>query len=146
MSQQIIENPNAESGGSKPTTVGRDENEKRASKLAKAKKLYLENPNLPRDSMIQLFMEQLHIPENSARTYASVCARELNLTMGKEYKTRKVNKGSTKYERAFQIYKTYAQLPRREIIERMKTELNITHNSAATHCSLAANRYYGKAV
>lgn len=140
---QIIENPNAETGGSKQVTVGGDEESaKRPSKLAKAKKLYLQFPDLPRDLMIQKFMEELQIPENSARTYASVCARDLNSSMGKEYKTRKVNKNNTKYERAFQIYKTYAHLPRRDIIEHLKTELNITHNSAATHCSLAHNRYY----
>jgi predicted transcriptional regulator len=135
MSQTILTNNNL---GTQPVTITRPE---RISKKEQAKQLYLKYHNLPREQIIQKFIEEIDIPESSARTYASICAKDLNETIGKEFKTRNVNRTNSKREKAFQIYTTYAHLSRKEIIEKMKNELNMTHNSAATHCSLAAKEY-----
>lgn len=131
---QLIQNQNV---GSKPVTVTRA----RTSKKDKARELYEKYHTLTRDQIIQKFIEELDMPENSARTYVSVCAKELNEKLGKEYKTRNVNKNALKRERAFQIYAANSTLSRKEIIEKLKTELSMSYNSAATHCSLAAKAF-----
>jgi hypothetical protein len=128
--------PNANTG-SKPVTVSRT----RVSKKDLARELYVKYHNLTRDQMIQKFMDELKMPDNSARTYVSVCAKELNGKLGKEYKTRNVNKTSLKREKAFAIYAANHSLTRKEIIEKLKNELGMTYNSAATHCSLAAKAF-----
>jgi len=131
---QIIHNLNTQS---RPVTVTRT----RMSKKDRAKELYTKNHELPRDQLIQMFIDELDMPENSARTYVSVCAKELNGTLGKDFKTRKVNRTNLKRDRAFQIYSDNISLPRKEIIEKMCADLGMTVNSAATHCSLAAKHY-----
>ncbi len=114
---------------------------RRLSKKDKAKELYVKYSSLNRDDIVQRFIEELDMPENSARTYVSTCAKELNEQLGKSYKTRNVKKDNLKRERAFRIYSDNATLSRKEIIEKLKTELEMTHNSAATHCSIAHKAY-----
>jgi hypothetical protein len=131
---QIVPNPIQ---GSKPVTVTRT----RTSKKDRARELYVKYHQLTREEIIQKFIQELDMPENSARTYVSTCAKELNGKLGKDYKTRNVNKKNLKRERAFEIYSANATLSRKDIIEKLKTELNMTYNSAATHCSLAAKAF-----
>ena len=117
---------------------------KRVSKKEKAKELYVKYSTLSRNEIIQKFIDELDMPENSARTYVSTCAKELNNRLGKQYKTRNVNKSNLKREKALTIYANNSHLDRKEIIEKLKTELDMTHNSAATHCSIAAKLYKNK--
>ena len=124
--------------GTKAVTVAR------LSKKDKARELYVKYHALTRDQIIQKFIEELDMQENSARTYVSVCAKELNGELGKEYKTRNVNKSSLKRQLAFEIFSNNVSLSRKDIIEKMRVELNMTYNSAATHCSLAAKQYKEK--
>ena len=146
MSQEIIESTKE---GSKPVTFTRAKN----SKKDKARELYVQYIELPRDQIIQKFIEELDMPESSARTYVSVCAKELNEKHGKEFKPRNVNRANSKRAKAFQIFKdnvitggTGPQFDRKVIIEIYKATLGMTHNSAATHCSLAYKAYFGKNV
>lgn len=117
---------------------------KRVSKKEKAKELYVKYNTLTRNEIIQKFIDELDMPENSARTYVSTCAKELNTALGKQYKTRNVNKSNLKREKALAIYASNEHLDRKEIIEKLKTELDMTHNSAATHCSIAAKMFKSK--
>lgn len=116
---------------------------KRFTKKDKAKELYVQYSDLSRDEIIQKFIEELDMQENSARTYVSTCAKELNLQLGKPYKTRNVNKDNLKREKALRIYADSVKegMLRKEIIVRLASELNMTLNSAATHCSIAAKVY-----
>lgn len=133
MSQTIIENSTPKS---KMVSIAST----RVSKKDQARELYVKNPDLSRDQMIQKLIDELEMPENSARTYVSICARELNGTLGKEFKTRNVNRSKSKRELSYAIYVANSGLDRKEIIAKMVAELDMTHNSAATHCSIAANR------
>lgn len=135
---QIIQNTNQ--GSNTVTTITRT----RTSKKDKARELYVKYHALSRQQIIQKFIEELELQEPSARTYVSECAKELNAQLGKDYKTRNVKKATLKRERAFAIYEANSNLPRKEIIEKLCTELGISHNSAATHCSLAHNRLKAK--
>lgn len=133
MNQTVISSQNV---GVKPPTIA-----SRTSKKDKAKELYKKYHTLNRNQIIQKFIEELDMPENSARTYVSVCAKELNETLGKEYKTRNVNRTNSKRERAYQLYADNVTKGRKEIIEILKSTLGMSHNSAATHCSLAHKAY-----
>lgn len=142
MSQQTIDNTKE---GSKPVTYTRAKN----SKKDKARELYVQYIELPRAQIIQKFIEELDMPESSARTYVSVCAKELNEKHGLEFKTRSRNRPNLKREQAFEIFKENVitggiepKFDRKVIIEIMKEKLGITHNSAATHCSLASKAYF----
>lgn len=134
MSQLIIDNGKE---GSKPVTYTRAKN----SKKARAKELYVKHPDLSRDQIIQKFITELEMPESSARTYVSECAKELNEQLGKHFKPRNVDTANSKRAKAFKIYKDNVTSDRKDIINILKVELSMSHNSAATHCSLAHKAY-----
>jgi hypothetical protein len=134
MSSTIIQNSNT---GSKVTSISTA----RTPKKTQARELYTRYHALPRKAIIQKFIEELEMPENSASTYVSLCAKELNEPLGLDFKTRKARRTGSKKERAFAIYANNAEKGRKAIIEIMKQELEMTHNSAATHCSLAYQAY-----
>jgi hypothetical protein len=134
MTSTIIQNSNQVS---KVTAIST----RRKAKKTQAKELYTKYHTLPREAIIQKFIEELEMPENSASTYVSLCAKELNVHLGLEFKTRKAKRTSSKRERAFAIFANNAEKGRKAIIEIMKRELEMSHNSAATHCSLAYQAY-----
>lgn len=106
-----------------------------------AKKLYLSVHMLARKEQIDKFVEELLISENSARTHISWCARELNNGLNKPYTTRKRDLTRLKREKAYTIFAGHPNLPRKEIIKLLETDLEMSQNSAATHCSISAKRF-----
>jgi hypothetical protein len=114
---------------------------KTASKKEIARQLYKDFHSLDRQLLIHKFVEELHISENSARTHISWCAKELNSTLNKPYITRKIDQNKLKKEKAYRIFKSNPNLSRRDIIKLFESNLNMSENSAATHCSLSSKRY-----
>ena len=111
----------------------------RIPKKQRAMELYTQFHHLPRAEMINKLVSELGLKVNSAETYLSTCSKALNASLGKEFKTRRVNHGNLIRERAFAIYETYAAtLSRAEIIGIIVKEIpETTAKSAATYCSQA---------
>lgn len=91
---------------------------------------------LIRDQIVDLFMTELDIPENTARTYASWCAKELNEELGLPYARRK-RKEITQVQQTADICAENQHISRREVIDIVSQRLNITPENAATHVSIA---------
>lgn len=106
-----------------------------------AKELYKLFHNLSRKDLIDKFVEELHISENSARTHLSWCAKEMNSVFNKPYVTRKIDHNKLKREQAYALFKNNPNLSRKAIINLFQNKLNMSENSAATHCSLSAKRF-----
>lgn len=105
-----------------------------------AKKLYMNYHTLDRRSLIHKFVEELHITENSARTHISWCAKELNPLLNKPIVTRKIDESKCKKGQAYNLF-VNNNISRNEMIKLFQKELDMTRNSAITHCSMCAKRY-----
>lgn len=116
-----------------------------ATKKEIAKQLYKNFHNLDRKALIHKFVEELHITENSARTHISWCAKELNTALNKPFLTRRIDPSKLKKEKAYSIFKNNPNLSRKEIIKLLQSNLKMSENSAATHCSLSSKRYMDEA-
>ena len=106
-----------------------------------AKELYRLFHHLNRKDLINKFVEELHVTENSARTHLSWCAKELNDSLNKPFITRKIDLGKLKREKAYTLFKANPAMERKAIIQLFQNKLNMSENSAATHCSLSAKRF-----
>lgn len=118
-------------------------NDTKNLKKQKAKELYMQYHALDRRELIVKFQSELGMSENSARTHISLCAKELNNTLNKPYITRNINKSGLKRQKAMEIFENNSNFTRSEMIEKFMTELNMSRNSAATHCSMCAKAYNG---
>lgn len=114
---------------------------KNTTKKEIARELYRIYHHLNRKDLIDKFVEELHISENSARTHLSWCAKELNSLYNKPYVTRRIDPTKLKKERAYSLFKNHTAMERKSMIQLFQTKLNISENSAATHCSLSAKRF-----
>lgn len=99
--------------------------------------LYSKNHALPRNELIELVMSELQTSENSARTHISNAAKELNASLGKQYKTRQSAKPSLKKEKAKDlVINNYTTMTRKELATKLVNELGVkSPNSAQTHIS-----------
>lgn len=115
---------------------------KRKTKKDKAIELYSSFSHLPEKELIQTFLKELKLPsENAARTYLSMSKKEVNPNAVKK---RKIDEGKTKRGRAMELFNKNKKLNRKEMIDLFQKELNMSHNSAAMHCSICANNFTGK--
>lgn len=114
---------------------------KNATKKEIARILYQKFHTLDRKSLIHKFVEELHITENSARTHISWCAKEMNNNLNKPYLSRKIDQSKLKKEKAYTIFSSNQNLSRKDIIRLLQNTLNMSENSAATHCSLSSKRF-----
>jgi uncharacterized protein YbcC (UPF0753/DUF2309 family) len=112
-----------------------------ATKKEIARELYKMYHTLERTDLIHKFCEELLITENSARTHLSWCAKELNASLNKPYITRKIDNTKLKKEKAYSLFKSHTGIERKAMIQLFQSKLNISENSAATHCSLSAKRF-----
>ena len=116
----------------------------KVTKKDKAKKLFEENHNLPYTTLVRLFLRELDLPtENAARTYISMTKRELAHKLNISYKGRKIDARKTKKGKAMELFKNNTNLTRNQMIELFVEELDMTWNSAATHCSMCVQEYVG---
>lgn len=120
-----------------PTTINATAKPKKEA----ARELYQLFHHLNRKDLIDKFVEELHVSENSARTHLSWCAKEMNSSLNKPYITRKIDPGKLKREKAYSLFKNNPNLSRKAIINLFQNKLHMSENSAATHCSLSAKRY-----
>ncbi len=101
-----------------------------------AKDLYQKNHALPRKQLIDMFMKNLHMSENSARTHISNASKDLNGVLGKTFISRNTIKPSLKKEQAkIIVQKNFASLTRKELASKLENELGMSMNSAQTHIS-----------
>lgn len=108
----------------------------KATKKDLAKDLYQKNHSLPRKQLIDMFMKNLQMTENSARTHISNASRDLNATLGKTFVSRNTLKPTLKKEQAKAIVQqNYASLTRKELAAKLEAELGMSTNSAQTHIS-----------
>lgn len=116
-------------------------NFKKVTKKDKALLLFEQNINKNKQELISLFLRELNTTEGSARTYLSWCRKELADKHQLEYKKRNIGKSSLKREKAINIFDNNPQLSRSEMVDKFVTELKMTKNSAATHCSMCSKQY-----
>ena len=106
--------------------------------------LYESNHHLPPDKLVRTFIQELNLPsENAARTYISMSRKALASKLHISYKTRKIDSRKTKKGQVMDIFNRNQHLTRKEMIELFVKELEMSHNSAATHCSQCAQEYTG---
>jgi hypothetical protein len=116
----------------------------KTTKKERAVELYEKSLHLPKEKLIRVFIKELNLPsENSARTYISMSKKALASKIPVQYKKRKIDARKTKKGRAMELFNDNPQLSRKEMIELFEKELNMTFNSAATHCSMCAREYTG---
>lgn len=109
-----------------------------------AVELYEKNHALPLDQMVRLFVRELDLPsENSARTHISNSKRALASKLGVKYKSRKIDARKTKKGQCMELFNNNPKLTRKEMIELFVSEVGMSWNSAATHCSQCAREYSG---
>jgi hypothetical protein len=114
------------------------------TKKERAVALYEQNHHLPLDKVVRVFINELNLPsENSARTYISMSRKVLSDKLKINYKSRKIDSRKTKRGQAMEIFVNNISLTRQEMIELFVSELNMTHASAATHCSQCSQEYIG---
>lgn len=115
------------------------------TKRERAIELYeLHYPTLSRESMVNKFIRELNLPSaNSARTYISFSKKALASKLQLQFKKRKVDARKTKRGRAIYIFNTNKHLTRKEMMALFVDELDMTQNSAATHCSMCVAEYAG---
>lgn len=116
---------------------------KKMTKKDRALLLFEQNNNKSRKELIDLFVRELDTTEGSARTHLSWCMKELKDKYQLKYETRKIDKSGLKREKAMTIFKQNPQLSRDEMIEKFEKDLEMTRNSAATHCSMCSKAYKG---
>lgn len=126
---------------SKPKVINNKSATLTKTKKEIAKELYRLFHHLERSDLINKFVEELHITENSARTHISWCAKELNAALNKPYITRKIDGNKLKREKAYALFKSNPNMERKAIIQLFQNKLHMSENSAATHCSLSAKRF-----
>jgi hypothetical protein len=122
-------------------TVMIDNVNKTITKKEKARELYKKYHNLPRKEIAYKFVEELLMPIESALTHVSLCAKELNSSLNKPFVTRKHNPDKLKKAKAYNIFSSNPQLSRKQMITEFQSQLNMTENSAATHCSMCAKEF-----
>jgi hypothetical protein len=101
------------------------------------------NQKISNVDLINLFVTNLKTTEGAARTYLSYCNKKYANSYGLKYITRNINKSDLKREKAIEIFNNNPSLSRIDMIDKFQTELNMTRNSAATHCSYCSKRYKG---
>jgi len=117
---------------------------RKRTKQERAIELYEGTHHLPHEKMVSTFISELKLPsENSARTYISLSKKALASKLQLQYKQRKTDHRKTKRGRAIEIFNKNQQLTRPEMINLFIEELNMSWNSAATHCSMCAQEYVG---
>jgi hypothetical protein len=117
---------------------------RKRTKREKAVELYEQNHHLPYEKVVHTFIKELNLPsENSARTYISLSKKALAVKLQLPYSSRKVDARKTKRGRAMDIFIKNPHLTRKEMIDKFVEELNMTWNSAATHCSMCVQEYVG---
>ena len=108
----------------------------KVTKKDQAKDLYMKNHSLPRKQLIETFMKELRMSENSARTHISNVSREMNVALGKAYIQRNTIKPTLKREQAKTlVISNYATKSRKELASLLEAELGMSTNSAQTHIS-----------
>ena len=108
--------------------------QRKETALAKARKVFLDNPNFTRDQFIDELIHKHDIGISTARSYYSVISTQFGKLFGLQLKKR-VRKVPMKRELAFNICKANSLLPRKELITLVRKELNVTDNSASTMVS-----------
>ena len=122
----------------------RGNSNRKKTKKERAIDLYEQSHSLPQDKLVRTFIKELNLPsENSARTYISMSKKALASKLSISYKARKIDSRKTKRGRAMEIFNANPQLTRKEMIEMFIHELEMSYNSAATHCSQCAQEYSG---
>jgi len=111
------------------------------TKMERAKALYIQNPNLARKDLANLFEKELGMTSSSARTHVSLCAKELNNQLGKPFQTRSIKK-ELKRDMAYELFvKNVKGVDRKNMIDIFVDKLGMTRNSAATHASKCAQMW-----
>jgi hypothetical protein len=114
------------------------------TKKERAVELYEKNHALSLDKLIRAFVRELDLPsENSARTYISLSKKALASRLNMAYKGRKIDARTTKRGKAMELFNRNINISRKEMIDLFVNELNMSYNSAATHCSQCAQEYHG---
>lgn len=99
---------------------------------------------LNRKQLLDKIVEDLLISENSARTHLSWALKDVASQIDKKYVTRNRDKDKLKKEKAFNIFVQNPNLSRKEMINLFESKLNMSNNSAATHCSMCVKQYIEK--
>lgn len=110
------------------------------------KEIYMKNHDQSRNAIVNKVVEELLMPIESARTHVSWVAKELNPILNKPFKTRKRDPLSLKKVKAYEIFENNTTLSRKEMIAKFQTELGMSENSAATHCSMCVKEFKIKFV
>lgn len=105
------------------------------------KDLYLQNYNLPKKEIWNLVVEKLNVDIATARTYVWNAAKEINPTLNLPLTTRKIDQSKLKRGKAYELFVSNPSLNRKQMISLIENTLNITNNSAATHCSMSAKKF-----
>ena len=118
---------------------------RKRTKREMALELYeLHHPYLSNENMVNKFIRELNLPSvNSARTYISFSKKSLASKLQIHFRQRKIDTRKTKRGRAMDIFNKNKHLTRKEMMELFVVELNMTQNSAATHCSMCVAEYVG---
>lgn len=115
--------------------------QKKVTKKEIALKLFKTVNNRPRKEIVEIFARELDTTIGSARTHLSWCIKESTDINTIRYKTRTINKKSLKREKAYQLFVANNALSRNNMIEIFVDELDMSWNSAATHCSMCTIKY-----
>lgn len=122
-------------------------NTKKETKKEKALRLFEQNNTKSRKELVELFVRELNTTEGSARTHVSWCIKEFaakkNYTHLK-YNKRNIKRSELKREKAMKIFNDNPQLDRNQMIQKFVDLLEMSTNSAATHCSMCSKQYKGK--
>lgn len=105
------------------------------------KELYQQNYNLPKKDIWNLIVEKLNVDIATARTYVWNAAREINPTLNLPLTTRKIDQTKLKRGKAYDLFVQNPNLDRKQMIKLIENSLQITNNSAATHCSMSAKKF-----
>lgn len=110
--------------------------------------LYINNPNMSKKELWNKAVEELYtrgmqIDIATARTYVWLAERKLAKTINptKLIKTRKIDPTNLKRTKAYNLFESNPNLTRKQMESLIATTLNITDNSAATHCSMCAKTF-----
>lgn len=114
------------------------------TKKERAIVLYEKSRHLTTENMVNAFIDELNLPsENSARTYISLSKKALASKLQITFNSRKIDSRKTKRGRAMEIFNKNQYLTRIEMMQLFVGELNMTEDSAATHCSQCVQEYVG---
>ena len=117
---------------------------RKRTKQERAVEIYERTHHLGKDTMVKTFITELNLPsENSARTYISLSKKALASKLLLPYKQRKTDPRTTKRGQAIDLFNKNKHLTRKEMMDLFVEELNMTANSAGTHCSMCVQEYVG---